>query len=174
MIRTIIILILIVFPDTIFSQENRPLEAKNSLSLDAASMLYTGNYAINYERQIYSTQSYRSMINIGFGVWYSLNNYGSINLEHIVASYSVPITLNTILGSGKWRFECDFGVRLLIGKGWGTFQDNGVAQSYPIFDDSIGRPVFNVGYRYQKPNGKFIFRTFVGLGGIGLGIGRAF
>ena len=174
MIRAIVILIFIVFPSTIFSQETKPIEAKNSIYFDVASMLYTGNYALNYERKIYSNQNYQSMISTGFGVWYSFNNFGSINLENLASSFSVPVTLNTILGTGKWRFECDFGVRLLIGKGWSTFQDSGVVKPNPIFDDSVGRPIFNVGYRYQKPNGRFIFRTFVGLGGFGLGIGSAF
>jgi len=150
------------------------MEAKNSLILDEASMLYTGNCAVNYERQIYATHNYRSMINIGFGGWYSFNNNGNVNLNYVASSYSVPITLNTIKGFGKHHFECDLGVRLLIDKRWNKFQDNGVVEAPPQFDNSIVKPVFNVGYRFQKPNGKFVFRTFIGLGGIGLGIGRVF
>ena len=174
MMRIYIILIFLILPGTIFSQESNSVEAKNLMSLDAASILYTGNCAVNYEHQIYSTKSYRSMINVGFGPWYSFNNYGSVNLDHVASSYSVPVTLNTFLGTRKWRFECDFGVRFLIPRRWDTFQDNGVVQSDPRFDNSIARPVFNVGYRFQKPNGKFVFRAFIGLGGIGMGIGRAF
>ena len=77
-------------------------------------------YEFNHERQVYSTQSYWSMINIGFGAWYSFNNYGNVNLDHVASSYSVTVTLNTLSGTRKWRFECDFGVRFLIAKRWDT------------------------------------------------------
>ncbi len=36
-------------------------------------------------------------------------------------------------------------------------------------------PIFNLGYRYQRPNGKgLIFRSFLGLSGLGIGVGKAF
>lgn len=35
-------------------------------------------------------------------------------------------------------------------------------------------PVVNVGYRYQKPEGGFLFKSYLGNVGIGLGLGKAF
>ena len=35
-------------------------------------------------------------------------------------------------------------------------------------------PIFNVGYRYQKPDGGFIFRANAGIVSLGLSIGYAF
>ena len=35
-------------------------------------------------------------------------------------------------------------------------------------------PIFNVGYRYQKPEGGFIFRANAGIISLGLSIGYAF
>jgi len=152
------------------------MEAKNSLMFEFADVIVTGNYAISYERQVYSNKSFRSMINLGFGGWYSFNHYndGHVDMRHVASSYSVPFTLNTIKGFGKHHFECDLGVRFIMGRSWSIFQDNGVVEDPPKLDNSNVKPIFNVGYRFQKPNGKFILRTFIGLGGFGLGIGRAF
>jgi hypothetical protein len=35
-------------------------------------------------------------------------------------------------------------------------------------------PILDLGYRYQKPEGGFLFKAKVGISGIGIGLGYAF
>ena len=35
-------------------------------------------------------------------------------------------------------------------------------------------PILNIGYRYQKPRSRFIFRVNAGIGSVGLSFGKAF
>jgi hypothetical protein len=70
---------------------------------------------------------------------------------------------SSLIGSGNNYFEIDLGARY-------TFLREGSDKATsPYF------PVLNIGYRYQRPDGKgLIFRSFLGLSGVGLGIGKAF
>jgi hypothetical protein len=65
---------------------------------------------------------------------------------------------------------------ILTGKGNNHFEVNGGAfignDSY--YSDSFVFPLLDLGYRYQKPAGGFIFRAKAGFLGIGLGLGYAF
>lgn len=169
-----LILIFLLLPGAIYSQENKSVTSKNAIIIDCADIIFTGNYAINYERQLFSKVKLKSFLSIGFGGWYSTNNNGSIGLQNVASSYSLPVTFNTITGSGSSHFECDFGLRFLVNKHWSKFQDNGVAGPDPVLNHSDVKPVMNFGYRYHKVNRKFIFRAFVGLGGIGMGFGKTF
>jgi len=67
------------------------------------------------------------------------------------------------MGSGNNYFETDWGIRYTS---FSNRSDNGRFAFFPIF---------NLGYRHQKPDGKgLIFRSFIGLSGIGIGVGKAF
>lgn len=130
---------------------------RNTIHLDGASLFYIGMYSLNYERTIFRTDHYNLSINAGFGGWYF------IPISQSYYGYSIPLSFNNLIGSGNNYFETDIGLRYIF------FNDKSSNDRSPYF------PVFNLGYRYQRPDGKgLIFRTFIGLSGIGIGVGKAF
>ena|ERR1035437_640298 len=172
--RIYFFLVFVVVTTQLFAQEHNLSRAKNALFLDVEYIYITGNYAINYERQVYANHGFKSGINLGFGGWYSFVNKGNVSLNHQANSYSIPVTINTVTGSGSNHFELDLGVRYLLNKKWTGSFDNGIESPIPQLDNSVFLPVCTFGYRYQKSKGGVVFRAFVGSGGIGLGLGHAF
>ncbi len=68
------------------------------------------------------------------------------------------------------------GVTMLTGKQNKHFELNAgafVGQDLER-DEMFAFPLFDVGYRYQKPEGGFIFKAKLGILGVGIGLGYAF
>lgn len=98
-----------------------------------------GLYSVNYEREVRP----QWMARAGAGAW-SAEDIFSDNKVQIV---SVPLTLSYITGTGNHHFESGFGVT--------------VGHKH---DDVSGSGAFSsltgiLGYRYQKPEGGFLFRV---------------
>ena len=108
---------------------------------------------MNYERQIFSgkTVSWYGRLGGGYGGW----------LEPFSADYGWgglgAITMLT--GKKNNHFELNAG-------GFLGFEDT--------YNEAFIFPIFNVGYRYQKPEGGFIFRANAGIISLGLSFGYAF
>ncbi len=131
---------------------------KNSIQVEGATLLYVGMYSLNYERTIFRTTSLKVNANAGFGGWY----WTTISQSY-TGKYSFPFSFNFLIGSGNNYFETDLGTRY-------TAVREGSAKNKPPFF-----PIINLGYRYERPDGKgLIFRSFIGLTGIGIGLGKAF
>ena len=131
--------------------------AKNSFHFECATIKYIGMFSFNYERRIAFSSHFKMMANVGIGGWYLTD------LSQWWAGPSIPLSLNILVGSGNNYVETDFGIRHT----W-------ISKQYYSGKFSFF-PIFNVGYRYQKPNGNgLIFRTFIGLTGLGIGVGKAF
>lgn len=131
---------------------------KNSIHVECATLFYIGMYSVNYERTIFQTTILKVNANAGIGGWY----WTTISQSY-KGNYSFPFSLNFLLGSGNNYFETDLGARY-------TAVRKGSAINKPPFF-----PIINLGYRYQRPDGKrLIFRSFIGMTGIGIGIGKAF
>ena len=130
---------------------------KNSISLDCATFKFIGMFSFNYERTIIYSAHYKMLAIAGIGGWY---------LTTISKWYygpSIPLSLNNLVGSGNNYFETDLGIRYTS---FSKQSDKG---------KSAFLPIFNLGYRYQRHDGKgLIFRSFIGLSGIGIGVGKAF
>jgi hypothetical protein len=141
-----------------YSQDTYTVESpKNSIHADAATLIYIGMYSVDYERTIILSNHYKLIFDAGFGGWY----FTTISQEN--SGYSIPISINGLIGSRNNYFEIDLGARYTF------FSDESDKNISPYF------PVINFGYRYQRPDGKgLIFRSFIGLSGIGIGIGKAF
>jgi len=132
-------------------------DTRNSIQVDCASLLYIGMYSVNYERSVFQTAHTEIFANAGIGGWYRT----TISLWY--RGYSIPISLNFLIGSGNNHFETDLGIRYTEFSKWSA------KDTSPFF------PIFNLGYRYQRPYGNgLIFRSYIGLSGIGIGIGKAF
>lgn len=157
-IYSAIYLMLFIISIKTYGQDKYTVEnPKNSIHVDAATLIYIGMYSINYERVIILSDHYKLIVDAGFGGWYftTISKWNS--------GYSIPISINGLIGAGNNYFEIDLGARY-------TFLNEGSDKNLsPYF------PIINFGYRYQRPDGKgLIFRSFLGLSGIGLGIGKAF
>jgi len=154
---TILIILLISSLNT-YGQDTISIKnTKNSIQLDCATLVYVGMYSINYERTILQSGHFKMLVNAGVGGWYLTT------ISQWYTGYSIPFSLNYLIGSGNNYFETDFGIR------YTAFSERSDKDISPFF------PIFNLGYRYQRPNGKgLIFRSFIGLSGIGIGIGKAF
>jgi len=105
---------------------------------------------INYERNIIQRPKSHTNIRMGFGKAMFLNAG--------IGSYVNP-SLVHIFGKGNSHLELDLGFKYMI--------INGIEN--PSFSDTFISDFF-AGYRYEKPNGKFIFRagnnypTFINIG----------
>lgn len=118
-----------------------------------------GTLNLNYERQLTTTNSnFFKTINlrVGGGYWATWGVKGS----HFIVT---PVFIS---GTGNNHFESSIGVTLLYDK---SSYDIGVSNAR-YFDEQIPSqteymnlfPSGTLGYRYQKPNGRFVFRTGVG------------
>ena len=130
---------------------------KNSIHFDCATALYIGMASLNYERTIVYTNHYRLNINSGFGGWY----FVPIPKEYI--GFSIPLSINNLIGSGNSFFEADLGLRYTF------LSERSDKDRFQYF------PILNLGYRFQRPDGKgLFFRSFIGYSGPGIGIGKLF
>lgn len=130
---------------------------KNSIHIDCATAIYIGMSSLNYERTLVYTNHYRLNLNFGFGGWYL------VPLPNEYIGFSVPLSLNNLIGSRNNFFEADLGLRYTF------FSKRSDKDRFQYF------PVMNLGYRFQRPNGKgLLFRSFIGYSGLGIGVGKLF
>ena len=124
--------------------------SKENIYAEAHIGLFT-EIGLNYERQIYSGGkiSWYSRLGGGYGliihdIFSTTEGWGGLG----------AITMLT----GKYNNHFELNAGAFIGNGGYTF----------IY------PIFNVGYRFQKTDGGFIFRANAGIVSLGLSIGYAF
>ncbi len=136
-----------------FSANAQSLEknkmSKNSIYFDTG--IIPGVHAfVNYERSIYQGKKVSWYGRMGFG-------FGGI-----------------LMASGG--FGGLGAVTMLTGKKNSHFELNAGIFSGKDIDDSnsFAYPLLDVGYRYQKPDGGFIFKAKLGILGVGIGLGYAF
>jgi hypothetical protein len=99
---------------------------------------------LNYERQLFHpVKDPISSINLRIGYGVSGDLAGSEKL--------CLLSSNFIFGSGSSHFETDIGA---------AYRFNIVRDNY---DKKVGiTPIIDLGYRFQKKNGQFVFRTGIG------------
>ena len=119
----------------------------NNIYLDGTVGIFSQG-SINYERKVVGGEKLNLYGRIGAGA--SINTNGGTGPGGLFA-------LTMLTGARKHHFELGLGT-FIGAEGGGTFV----------------HPVFNAGYRFQKPEGGFIFRTHLGLLSIGIGAGYAF
>ena len=136
--------------------QNEPNTKINLPKKNIYGELHVGLFSqgvMSYERQIFSgkTVSWYGRLGGGYGGW----------LEPFSADYGWgglgAITMLT--GKKNNHFELNAGAFL-------GFEDT--------YNEAFIFPIFNVGYRYQKPEGGFIFRANAGIISLGLSFGYAF
>ncbi|MDX1283768.1 MAG: hypothetical protein R3182_02085 [Draconibacterium sp.] len=109
-----------------------------------------GQVTANFEYQIASGEKV---------TWYGRAGAGAAGVVMAVGGPGVLGAVTMLTGKGNKHFEIN----------GGAFVGKDVEQ-----DDIFVFPLIDFGYRYQKPEGGFIFRAKAGLLGVGIGLGYAF
>ena len=133
-------------------------QVKNAIMIELESLIFFGDVAINYERNLISRNNNSFLLNIksGFGKYYVAHLQGGDN------GPGFKMSLNPLIGNGKNYFEINLG----FGLGYVTY-----CESYFPCPDWRVMPIVNIGYRFQSV---IIFRCYVGTLGIGISLGRRF
>ncbi|MFT5669039.1 MAG: hypothetical protein ACI9DK_003250 [Vicingaceae bacterium] len=144
----VIIIVTIGFSANAQSSEQNEM-SRNSIYFDTG--VIPGVHAfVNYERSFYQGEKVSWFGRVGFG-------YGGL-----------------ILGDGG--FGGLGAVTMLTGKKNSHFELNTGVFSGKETDgsNSVIFPLLDAGYRYQKPDGGFVFKAKIGILGVGIGLGYAF
>ena len=100
----------------------------------------------NYEHMIFELPNsffHSFWIRIGAGPWVAFDANGGTNYVS---------TLSTVMGKRSTHLEIGAGVLFTY--------DKGIKRFHPIVDDR--HLAGNLGFRFQKPGGQFVFRTGIG------------
>ena len=126
---------------------------KNNIYAEFHPGVFT-KLVMNYERRIYSREKVSWYGRLGGGIGGRL--LGVIERENRAGWGGLGAI--TMLTGKKKHFELNAGAFIAVDE----YRDNFIF------------PIFNVGYRYQKPDGGFIFRANAGIISLGLSFGYAF
>jgi hypothetical protein len=145
---------------------------KNSVHATAGFAGLMGAYNVTYERMILESKGdgfqglWVKVGTGGWGVWSSGGPYQSL-------------MLGILTGARSSHFELNFGIVRMVNKS--TYERDKYTSDFysePAPSKSSYthiRPAGSVGYRYQKPGGRFLFRTGIGYPEtLYLGLGTAF
>lgn len=142
--------ILSLFLHTKAKAQNTEMTTLSNVNLYAdAGFLFAGQVSLNIEKRLHAGEKL---------TWYARAGAG---LAGVIMAYGGPgglVAATMLTGKGKKHFEVNGGV--FIGKD--------IEQ-----DDIFVLPLVDFGYRYQKPEGGFIFKAKIGILGIGVGFGYA-
>ncbi|GEM_PF-835078 len=157
--------------------EETPGMSKNNLYLEASTFLLINTVSVNIEKKLSSSKSAKIH-------WYGRAGLGYVDVSSFFGSchfnaWGGLLGVTMLTGKGNNHFEVNGGAFL------GTFKSddetNGGFLSTGLFaspcDEDEGFkaiPIINLGYRYQKPEGGFLFRVTLGTFGLGIGLGHAF
>ena len=123
--------------------------SKNSIYFDTG--LIPGIHAfVNYERSIYQGEKVS---------WFGRAGFGFGGLLMVGGGFGGLGAVTMLTGEKNSHFELNAGI----------FSGKDIDDS-----NSFAFPLLDVGYRYQKPNGGFIFKAKLGILGVGIGLGYAF
>jgi len=155
---------------------NFEFSAKNVITINGSDLYIVGSASINYERHLLTYHEINYLLNIGYWTWYVAgSDYNSNTL--IYYSRIVPISLSILTGLGNNHLDLNCGTSITLYEKYGWNDILGADEEY----DRNPKPKYstfvllaNIGYRYQRPEGGFVFKIFVGLTGIGIGLGGAF
>lgn len=151
MIRPICLFLLVLFSvNQSSAQEASEVRSRSSIYADGGA-LFAGQFSLNYEYSFLLRERVSLAARAGAGYGVLVGNYG---------------------GPGGIA-----GITMLIGKESHHFEANGgvfVGYSSDAQRNPFLFPLADIGYRYQRSSGGFLFKVRAGYLGIGLGVGYAF
>lgn len=141
--------------------------ARNHIYLEGGSIVNFSSVSLNAERLLFSIG--RGKLHL-----YGRAGYGIVNRTTILCdkknSTGGMLAMTLLTGRNRNHFEFSGGAYM------GVFKT--VEYTGPLTcDDSRGFqtiPLVDIGYRYQKPEGGFLFRAKLGTLGAGIALGFAF
>ena len=154
--------ILILIPVLFFGQ-NEPKAKIDSAKNNIYGEFHVGLFfqtVMNYEKQIYSGKKASFYGRLGGGIVATL---GPIVEREILAGWGGLGAITMLTGKKNNHFELNTGALIGVHK-----------DIIGEYNDIFIFPLFNIGYRYQKPSGGFIFRLNAGIYSFGLSLGYAF
>ena len=170
----ILLITIIIFSSTVWGQSERispERVSKNVVQASAGALVVVGAYGINYERLIVQFED-NSLVGLwgkaGVGEWAMYGDNGG--------GYQ-RLMVGLLTGKSKGHLELNFGgARMYNKRGFENYWMYNDPQVAPIKSNYLEwNPVGSLGYRFQKPNGGFLFRTGLGYPeGIFIGLGAAF
>ena len=166
--------ILILIPVLLFGQNepNTKIDLpKNNIYAEAHFGLFIQG-VMNYEKQIYSGEKISLYGRLGGG-------YGGILVWMGDFGWGGSGAITMLTGKKNNHFELNAGCFLGFQKVSRKIFVGRDASYNMIIEHEVSYypfvvPIFNVGYRYQKPDGGFIFRANAGILSLGLSFGYAF
>ena len=140
---------------------------KNNVYAEAHVGIFT-QLVMNYERQIYSGEkaSWYGRLGGGYGVNYS------DGLFYDKLGWGGLAAISLLTGENNNHFELNTGA--FLGFDNDFYDGNPYVISNQVVTEKFISPIFNIGYRFQKPDGGFIFRANAGIISLGLSFGYAF
>jgi hypothetical protein len=126
-------------------------EIKNSIYISAGSYIILMDANINYERMVIRLGRKKAIslfLRAGFGKWASWTSGGTGGI----------LGANLMFLTGSSHIEAGFGAVALFNKEMYEM-DLKFEPPASIKENMIYSPCINIGYRYQKPGGHFIFRA---------------
>ncbi len=173
--KSVILLVaIIILSHTIYGQSeqvNPERIRKNVVQASAGAMVVVGAYGINYERLLVQFED-NSLIGLwgkaGLGEWAEYGNNGG--------GYQ-RLMVGLLTGKSRGHLELNLGgARMYNKRGFENYWMINDPQVKPIKSNYVQRnPVGSLGYRFQKREGGFLFRTGLGYPeGIFVGLGASF
>jgi hypothetical protein len=150
-IKTGIIILLFIFLNNFAVAQNNEKTVLSNINLYAdAGLHFAGQISINLEVKIHSLKTL---------TFYGRGGYGEAAVMFGDSGRGWIGALTMLTGKKNNHFEMNGGA--FFGKDTSS-------------QESFVYPLLDLGYRYQKPEGGFIFRAKMGILGGGLGLGYAF
>ncbi|MFC2079860.1 hypothetical protein ACFLRQ_00130 [Bacteroidota bacterium] len=139
--RHFIFAVLILMVCSAQAQENNKYLNLNSVQLELGG--HGLAYSLNYERILFNTDIFKIAGQVGFSYYPPFIGF---------IDYWIPISINEIFSIRNHHIE--LGVGIIINRVSSRDSEN-IATDW----DWEGFLSARIGYRYQKPNGRFIFRA---------------
>ena len=139
--KILIILLILLFIIPAYSYEGKLFNKNNSIQLD---VLYIEkailNYSLNYELLLINGNNFKTLSHVGFGWWPDITN--------MMPNYWYYIGIDELFSISR-KHHAEFGVEYT----YADYARNQYTNIEFIF--------FKLGYRYQNPDGNFMFRIAI-------------
>lgn len=177
-IRTLLIIILLVLNcrfEQVSAQDSLKIQPKNVFYINAGSFGLWFTASANIERQLFSTDKkfyinyYLRAAGGVFETWGIEGPYGSLSLQAIYGAKNSHLELG--IGLGAMYDKANY--KISVSNANYPYSGSSPEPTKYSFVDVV--PALLIGYRYQRPQGGFVFRTGVGFpDGVYLSVGLAF
>ena len=149
----------------LFGQEQTT--KKNALYLSGDWMTKNLSTSLNYERIIFiaGSGSFQIGSSLSYGRWFTVDSKGS--------HYSM--NLHLIAGVSDTRAELTMGLRCMDNAGHFFYPDPPPEGSAGSENNQLSFfPNVSIGFRYQKPGGRLLFRSAIGIPFLQISLGYQF